>query len=170
MENKLWFNFSANPEFIHLIIYYDGTDDKELEQLNNYVYKYSYSENEDNIKLYDIQNIKIELNIKENEGKYNYTFSLEPILGYKYLNDTYYINIFSLTDYIKGKNNNSIALKQSKSYIRYYFHKYYSDNIQFSNDKIILIIYFFGLCHHFLLLGNKKKFFWPIFEINKCII
>ena len=129
--------FNCEPEkynFIYLITHHNDKTKTRNEKLNNYVFKYVNSENINDFKSYHLQKSKIDLNIEDNNDKFNYIFSLEPIIGYQNLNISYFIKFVLKSDYIKGEYNNSIALTESKNYIQYYN----NDNIELLNNKIIL--------------------------------
>ena len=129
--------FDSEPEkynFIYLIIYHNDKAKTKSEKLNNYAFKYITSESIDNFKVNNLPNSKINLKTEENGDKFDYIFSLEPILEYQNFHISYYIKFVFKSDYIKGEYNNSIAITESKSYIQYFNR----DNIELKNYKIIL--------------------------------
>ena len=136
LNGKSIITFNSEPEknsFIYLIIYHNNKK-SETEKLNNYVFKYENSDNTNNFKIYKPKISKIELNVNQNNDKFDYIFSFYPISEYQNYDISYYIKFVNKVDYIKGESNNSIAITESKSYIQEF------NNYELKNDKIFLNI------------------------------
>ena len=121
INGKSIITFNSDPDknsFIYLIIYHNNKQKSETEKLTNYVFKYENSDNINSFKSYNINNTKIELNVNQNDDKFDYIFSLYPISEYHNLNIIYSIKFVFKVDHIKGENNNSIAITESKGYIK----------------------------------------------------
>ena len=133
INGKHVITFNSNPNqntFIYMNIFHKepkATTDKTT----NYVFKYMNSDNPNNFNSYILpKESGFQLDKKENGDKFDYIFSITP-LPYQNINIIYFIKFVSKNDWIEGENDNSIALRESKSLVEEI------TNPEYEKDKIV---------------------------------
>ena len=118
VDGKTIITFNSEPEindFIYLNVFQNSNDDKD--KTKNYVFKYMNSNDPKDFILYKLlENEGFQLDKSENGDKFDYTFTISP-LSYSNLDIKYLIKIVLKEDWIEGEADNSIALRESTSYI-----------------------------------------------------
>ena len=135
VDGKYIVTFNSNPEkndFIYLTIFHSTDEEGITDKTKNYAFKYMNSDKPDNFILYRLlKDEGFQLDIKENDEKYDYTFKISP-LSYSNLDITYFIKFVSKDDWAEGEADNSIALRESTSLMQEL------DNPEIKDKKIVI--------------------------------
>ena len=119
INGKYIITFNPNPivnDYIYLNIFHNNKKTKS-EKTTNYVFEYMNSNRTDDFPSIIITNQdSLELTKLKNGNKYNYTIKFAP-LPYKGIDITYLIKFVEKKDYVAGEKANSIALRESNSYV-----------------------------------------------------
>ena len=119
INGKQVITFDSNPSgngYIYLIISH-SEDKASTDKINNYVFKYATSSSKGGFEEYKLDSEQgFELDKKEDGDDYVYTFTITP-LSYQNVDIKYFIKFTPKTSYIEDEKDNSIALKESNSYI-----------------------------------------------------
>ena len=133
INGKQVITFNSNPSkynYIYLIIMHQNGK-ASTDKLTNYVFKYKTAGGKDRFIEYKLgEDQGFELDKKEDGDNYVYTFKLTP-LSYPDTEITYFIKFVAKSDCIENENDNSIALKESKSYVEEF------TNFEKEDDKIV---------------------------------
>ena len=122
IDGKYIITFNSNPDkndFIYLTIFHNDTERASSDKITNYAFKYMNSDNVDNFILYKLlENEGFQLDVKENEKTFDYTFTISTLSSYSNLDITYFIKFVSKEEWIEDEADNSIAIRESKSFIQ----------------------------------------------------
>ena len=133
INGKQVITFNSNSKeypYLYLIIYHQS-DKASTNKITNYVFKYMTSKNKNGFEEYKLNHDQgFELDKKKDGDDFIYTFKITP-LPYQNVDITYFIKFTSKKDWIENEKDNSIALKESKSYVEE-FTKY-----DLKDDKIV---------------------------------
>ena len=103
------------------------------DKITNYVFKYMTAEKKDGFIEYKLGSDQgFELDKKEDGDNYVYTFKITP-LSYQDTTISYFVKFVAKNDYIAEEKDNSIALKESKSYVDEF------TNYEKKDDKIVKV-------------------------------
>ena len=133
INGKQIITFDSNPNqntFIYLNIFHNDPK-ATTEKTTNYVFKYMNSDNIKGFNSYILpEGSGFQLDKKKNGDKFDYIITITP-LPYKNINITYFIKFVTRNDWIEGENDNSIALRESRSLVEELTEP------KFEKDKII---------------------------------
>ena len=119
INGKYIITFNPNPsvnDYIYLNIFHNNKKSKS-EKTTNYVFEYMNGNGTDDFPSIIFTNQdSLELTKLKNGNKYNYTIKFAP-LPYKGIDITYLIKFVEKKDYVAGEKANSIALRESNSYV-----------------------------------------------------
>ena len=121
VDGKGVFTFNSEPNkntFIYLTIFHNNGQKAESEKITNYVFKYMNSESANGFNLYELpENSGFQLDAFPNGDNYDYKFTI-TLLPYPGLDILYLIKFVSKEDWIEGEADNSIALRESPSFVQ----------------------------------------------------
>ena len=179
VNGKQVITFDSDPSnnfYIYLIVLHQSGK-ASTDKITNYVFKYMTAERKDKFIEYKLGSDQgFELEKKEDGDNYVYTFKLTP-LSYPDTSTTYFIKFVAKTDYIEEEKDNSIALKESKSYIEEFtssetkddkiVKEYTISEIDYRYVQVIAMIYSKGN-YEFVGYGSyyeKDAIWWKILLI-----
>ena len=133
INGKQVITFDSNPSgnsYIYLIICH-SEEKASTDKITNYVFKYTTSSSKGGFEEYKLDSEPgFELDKKEDGDDYVYTFTITP-LPYQNVDIKYFIKITPKESYIEDEKDNSIALKESNSFIDEL------TDIKIEDDKIV---------------------------------
>ena len=123
LNGRILYTFNSNPDkndFLYLTIFHD--DDKaESEKITNYVFKYINSINLTSYKEYKLSDSSVKINVTDSSNdKKNYNLIFSPVTGYEELQISYMIKFVSKDDMLDDEDYQSIAVTESKSFVKEY--------------------------------------------------
>jgi hypothetical protein len=135
INGKQVITFDSNPAtnfYIYLIVMHQN-ERAPSDKITNYVFKYMTAEKKDGFIEYKLGSDQgFELDKKEDGDNYVYTFKITP-LTYPDTTISYFVKFVAKNDYIAEEKDNSIALKESKSYVDEF------TNYEKKDDKIVKV-------------------------------
>ena len=135
INGKQVITFDSNPAtnfYIYLIVMHQN-ERAPSDKITNYVFKYMTAEKKDGFIEYKLGSDQgFELDKKEDGDNYVYTFKITP-LTYPDTTISYFVKFVAKNDYIAEEKDNSIALKESKSYVDEF------TNPEIKDDKIVKV-------------------------------
>ena len=121
INGKSVITFNSEPEknpYIYLNIFHNDDEKAKSEKTTNYAFKYMNSDDIKNFKLYELPKEEgFQLNTKKDGKKYDYTFTISPLLPQEKIDITYFIKFVKRSDWAEGEGDNCIALRESTSLV-----------------------------------------------------
>ena len=133
VHGKQVITFDSNPStytYIYLIVMHQA-DKASTDRITNYAFKYMTAGEKNQFIEYKLDSDQgFELDKKKDGDNYVYNFKLTP-LSYPNTEITYFIKFVAKSDWIENEKDNSIALKESKSYVEEF------TNYKIESEKIV---------------------------------
>ena len=108
----------GDKDFIYINIFKNNNGEEQVEELQNYVFKYLNLENDSQFSDYKIINNNASLNCNQGENRLYCVFNRINIASDK-ANITYFLKIIDSKDYIKNEKIETISLTQSPYYVTF---------------------------------------------------